>query len=75
MIASLAGEPPSALAVARRYAGWVDLFVLDTVDADLEGKIQDLGLDTLVTDTMMVDDATRARLAGNLLEVIAARRR
>jgi LPPG:FO 2-phospho-L-lactate transferase len=75
MIASLAGEPPSALAVARRYAGWVDLFVLDTVDADLEGQIQDLGLDTLVTDTMMVDDATRARLAGDLLEAIAARRR
>jgi LPPG:FO 2-phospho-L-lactate transferase len=75
MIASLAGEAPTAVAVARRYVGWVDLFVLDAVDAGLEGAIRDLGFATLVTDTMMVDDATRARLAGEVVEALAARRR
>ncbi|TAJ99251.1 MAG: 2-phospho-L-lactate transferase [Chloroflexota bacterium] len=75
MIASLAGEPPTAVAVARRYAGWVDLFVLDATDAELEGEVRALGFETLVTDTMMVGDAVRARLAGDVLEALAARRR
>jgi LPPG:FO 2-phospho-L-lactate transferase len=74
MLVSLGGEA-SALGVARRYAGWVDLFVLDSVDAQLEPAIRDLGFSTLVTDTMMVDDTVRARLAGDVLEALAARRR
>ncbi len=74
MIASLAGEAPTALAVARRYVGWVDAFVLDVVDAALEEPIRDLGLETLVTDTLMVDDAARARLAGEVIHAVAARR-
>jgi LPPG:FO 2-phospho-L-lactate transferase len=75
MIASLAGEPPTAVAVARRYIGWVDLFVLDAIDAELEAEVRALGFETLVTDTMMVDDAVRARLAGDVLEALAVRRR
>jgi LPPG:FO 2-phospho-L-lactate transferase len=70
MIASLAGEAPTAVAVARRYAGWVDIFVLDRVDADLENEIRSLGFETLVTDTMMVDDATRATLARTILDAV-----
>jgi LPPG:FO 2-phospho-L-lactate transferase len=75
MFATLAAEAPSALAVARGYAGLVDAFVLDTVDAALEPAIRDLGFATLVTDTLMVDDDVRARLAGQVLETLAARRR
>jgi len=75
MVASLAGEPPSALAVARRYVGWVDVFVLDLVDAHLNSAIRELGFETLVTDTMMVDDGARARLAGEVVAALAARRR
>ncbi len=74
MLASLGGEA-SALGVARRYEGWVDLFVLDTVDAALESPIRALGFETLVTDTLMVDDTVRARLAREVLEALAARRR
>jgi LPPG:FO 2-phospho-L-lactate transferase len=74
MIASLVGEAPTALAVARRYVGWVDTFVLDEVDAALEEPIRDLGLETLVLDTLMVDDAARARLAGEVIHAVAARR-
>jgi len=74
MLATLGGEEPSALAVARRYLGWVDLFILDAVDAGLEPAIAALGFRTLVTDTLMVDDSVRASLAGEVLEAVTALR-
>jgi LPPG:FO 2-phospho-L-lactate transferase len=66
MLTSL-GHEASALGVARLYAEVADGYVLDTIDADLEPAIAGLGLRTLVTDTIMTDDAARARLAGELL--------
>jgi LPPG:FO 2-phospho-L-lactate transferase len=66
MLASL-GHEPSALGVARLYAGLADGFVLDDVDAGLRSAIGALGLDTLVTDTIMTDDASRARLASEVV--------
>jgi len=75
MIASLGGEPASALAVARRYVDWVDVFVLDEVDTDLSGPIGDLGLEAVVSDTLMTDDVARARLAGDVLDAAVAARR
>ena len=66
MLASL-GHDPSALGVARLYAGLATGFVLDPVDAHLVPEIEGLGLRTLVTDTIMVDDASRARVAGEVL--------
>ncbi len=69
MLASL-GHESSALGVARLYADLVDLFVLDDADAELAPEIEALGLRTLVTDTVMGDDASRARLAGAVLEAL-----
>jgi 2-phospho-L-lactate/phosphoenolpyruvate guanylyltransferase len=66
MLASL-GSASSALGVARLYAGLVDLFVLDEQDALLSPEIEALGMRTLVTDTIMSDDAARERLAGEIL--------
>jgi LPPG:FO 2-phospho-L-lactate transferase len=66
MLASL-GHEPTALGVARLYAGWVDTFVLDLADAQLADEVAVLGLEPLVTDTVMTDDAARARLAGVVL--------
>ncbi len=74
ILASL-GHEPSALGVARIYAPWIDLFVLDSVDATLAPAIRALGPDVLVTDTIMDDDAARARVAATILEAVAARRR
>ncbi len=68
MLASL-GHEVSALGVARVYASWIDGFVLDDVDGDLAGPIAALGLRAIVTDTIMADDAGRARLAGELLSI------
>lgn len=69
MLASL-GEDPSALGVARRYAPLLDLFVLDTIDADLAPAIEALGPRALATNTIMGDDASRAALAGEVLEAL-----
>ena len=66
MLASL-GEAPSALGVARRYAGWIDGFVLDELDRALEPAIAALGPATHVTDSIMTDDAARERLATETL--------
>jgi len=70
MLVSL-GHEASALGVARQYAGLLDLFVLDRVDAALEAPIANLGMRTLVTDTIMTGDDGRARLAGEVLAALA----
>jgi LPPG:FO 2-phospho-L-lactate transferase len=67
MLASL-GYPATAAGVATMYAGWVDAFVIDRVDAELAPEVEALGLRVVVTDTIMTDDAARARLAGEVLE-------
>ena len=66
MLTSL-GHEPSALGVARQYTGIADVFVIDTVDAEQAPDIEALGMEVLVTDTVMTDDAGRARLAGEML--------
>jgi len=71
MLVSL-GHESSALGVARRYTGIADVFVLDERDAALEPAIQDLGLRTVVTDTIMSDDRAQAHLAADVLAAAAA---
>ena len=66
MLASL-GHEPSALGVARIYAGLATGFVVDPVDAHYAPEIERLGLRTLVVDTIMVDDPSRARVAADVL--------
>lgn len=69
MLASL-GHEPTALGVARGYAGLIDTFVLDTVDAALAPEVEALGLRVVVADTIMTDDASRARLAAETLALL-----
>jgi LPPG:FO 2-phospho-L-lactate transferase len=61
------GEEPSALAVARRYRGLCDVFVLDTVDAELAAEVTALGMEPLITQTLMLDDAAKVELARAVL--------
>jgi len=70
MLASL-GHEPTAVGVARGYAGLVDVFVLDRVDEALAPNVEALGIDALVTDTIMTDDRSRARLAREVLDAAA----
>ena len=71
MLASL-GHEASAVGVARLYAGVVDAFVLDTIDAALAREVEALGLRAVVTDTIMTDDASRARRAAEVLAAAGA---
>ena len=66
MLASL-GHEPTALGVARGYAGLIDIFVLDTVDAELAPAVEALGIRAVVTDSVMTDDTSRERLAREIL--------
>jgi LPPG:FO 2-phospho-L-lactate transferase len=72
MLASL-GHTSSATAVAGLLRPSIDAFVLDSTDAALEPEIATLGLRTLATDTMMADDAGRARVARTVLEFAGSR--
>ena len=49
--------------MARLYEGLIDAFVIDEADADLEAAIRELGLEVLVTRTIMGDKDDRERLA------------
>jgi LPPG:FO 2-phospho-L-lactate transferase len=71
MLTSL-GHDSSALGVARLYRDIATAFVVDTVDAGMVPAIEDVGLATHVTDTIMGDDAGRARLAGDVLRFAGA---
>ena len=70
MLVSL-GQEASATAVARRYRDLVDVFVLDAVDAGLAPEVEALGMGAIVTDTIMLDDPSRERLAGEVLAAVA----
>jgi LPPG:FO 2-phospho-L-lactate transferase len=69
MLAAL-GHESSALGVARLYADLVDTFVLDTEDEGAAPAIEALGPRPVVTDTIMRDDASRARLAADVLAAV-----
>ena len=66
MLTSL-GHESSALGVATHYRDLISHFVIDDIDAALLPQVEELGIETLVTDTIMRDDAGRARLAGEVL--------
>jgi LPPG:FO 2-phospho-L-lactate transferase len=73
MMASL-GEEATALGVARRYASaqLLDAFVIDRRDESLAGDVRALGLEVVVTDTVMTDVAARVRLARDVLAAAKA---
>jgi len=57
----------SAVGVARYYRDFLDVMVIDQLDTDLLGAIEDLGIPALATDTIMRDVATKAALARTVL--------
>lgn len=57
----------SAVGVARCYRDFLDVMVIDEQDASLVNEIEDLGIPTVVTDTIMRDSASKAALARTVL--------
>lgn len=64
------GHEVSAAAVAEMYAGIIDTFVLDAVDAASAPAVERLGLRAVVTDTMMTSRQRRAELAQAVLDAV-----
>ncbi len=65
------GAPVSAAGVARHYEGFVDAMVIDELDRDQEAEIRGLGMEVLVTQTVMRTLADRETLARECLDFIA----
>lgn len=64
--------PVSAVGVASHYAGFVDAMVIDEVDRDQEAEIRSLGMDVLVTQTVMRTLDDRKTLAWQCLDFISS---
>ena len=68
------GYEVSALGVAKIYQGLIDLFVLDVQDLELAPAVEALGMNVLVTDTMMTSMERKAELASDILQAAKALR-
>lgn len=62
------GIQPSAFSVAKHYQGLLNGFILDHQDAKLEMGISDLGIKTLVTNTLMKTSLDRRQLASEVIQ-------
>jgi len=65
------GYEASAAAVAEIYKDIVGTFVIDDVDKHEQKRIQELGLNCIITDTVMTDSAKAADLCRTTFEEIA----
>ena len=61
------GIDVSAVGVARYYRDFLDVMVIDEQDAHLTGNIEDLGIPTVTTNTIMKDTASKVALARTVL--------
>jgi LPPG:FO 2-phospho-L-lactate transferase len=69
MLRSL-GHEASATGVARMYADFLDVLVLDSIDAALTADVEALGIRPVVTDTIMRDDDSKRALAKATLDAV-----
>ncbi len=67
------GMSVCALEVAKyyqnKYPGLISTFVIDNSDSELSDKIQELGIDVFVTDTIMNTERKKKALAESLLSL------
>ena len=68
---STLGHDVSALGIARIYQGLLDILVIDMEDAGLKSGIEQLGMDVIVTNTIMGGPEDRERLAREVLTAVA----
>ena len=61
------GEEVSCVGVARRYAGLLDWFVIDAVDAAHADAVAQLGVRPHVANTLMTTEADKVALAREVL--------
>ncbi len=66
------GMEVSALQIAKLYEDIADVFVLDQRDEVLRPEVEKLGLQVVVTDTVMRDADKKRQLAETILTVLSA---
>lgn len=64
------GVPTTTVAVAEHYAGTVSHFVVDEVDSCAKLKVEGLGMETAVLQTVMTTLDDRVQLARSVLEFV-----
>jgi LPPG:FO 2-phospho-L-lactate transferase len=62
------GLEVSAYSVAKLYADFIDTFVIDTADVAEKNRIEKLGIEVKVTNTIMRSLEDKIRLAKAVLE-------
>lgn len=70
MLAEL-GMEVSATQIAKLYADFADIFILDQQDEEMKPEIEQLGLEVLVADTVMSDASKKTALARMVLQALA----
>ena len=65
------GIEVSAVGVARCYRDFLDIMVIDQQDSHLVSEIEDLGIPTVTTNTIMRDRENKVALARTVLEAAA----
>jgi LPPG:FO 2-phospho-L-lactate transferase len=65
------GMEPDAATIARLHEDFLDVLVIDNVDAELKPRIEALGVDAVVTDTIMDSMDKKAALARTVLKALA----
>jgi LPPG:FO 2-phospho-L-lactate transferase len=68
---AVAGLPVSAAGVARAYARWLDILVIDERDHDLAPEIAALGVRAVATPTLMTGREAETALARRVLECLS----
>jgi LPPG:FO 2-phospho-L-lactate transferase len=61
------GMEANAVSIARIYQEFLDALVIDNVDADLKPQIEALGVEVVVTDTIMASMERKAALARTVI--------
>ncbi len=67
------GLEPSPLTIARLYADFLQVMVIDQVDAHLQAQVAALGLEVVVTDTIMADVKRKEALARTVLAALGVK--
>jgi LPPG:FO 2-phospho-L-lactate transferase len=66
------GMEANAVSIARLYEDFLDLLVIDDVDSDLKPQIEALGVEVVVTDTIMASMEKKAALAKTVIKAAGA---
>lgn len=64
------GMEVSAKQVAKLYAEFLDIFIIDRRDEDVKAEIERMGVKVVVTDTVMADADKKLALARDVMTAI-----